>query len=85
LDQPHLTPETYLPHLLTYYVNGNDVDTVLVDGKILMKDKTITSVNKDEVLELARTEAEKAFERVELDDFKPSDRTFWHGTRYKRE
>jgi len=85
LDQPHLTPETYLPHLLTYYVNGNDVDTVLVDGKILMKNKTITSVNKDEVLELARTEAEKAFERVELDDFKPSDRTFWHGTRYKRE
>ena len=84
LDQPHLTPETYLPHLLTYYVNGNDVDTVLVDGKILMKNKTITSVNKDEVLELARTEAEKAFERVELDDFKPSDRTFWHGTRYKR-
>ncbi len=34
-DKPHLTPMTFVPQLLTYYVNGNDVDTVLVDGKVL--------------------------------------------------
>jgi hypothetical protein len=36
-------------------------------------------------MELARTEAEKAFDLVDLDDFRPSDRMFWHGTHYERE
>jgi len=85
LDRPHLTPTTYLPHQLTFYVNGNDVDTTIVDGKVLMEKKQITSVDVEEVMELTRTEAEKAFDLVELDDFRPSDRTFWHGTRYERE
>ena len=85
LNRPHLTPATYVPHLLTFYANGNDVDTVIVDGKVLMKDEKILSVDVEKVMELARTEAEKSFDLVELEDFKPSDRTFWHGTRYKRE
>jgi cytosine/adenosine deaminase-related metal-dependent hydrolase len=85
LDRPHLTPTTYVPHLLTFYVNGNDVDTVIVDGEVLMNEGKILSVDEQEVMELARIEAEKAFELVDLDDFRPSDRTFWHGTRYERE
>lgn len=83
LDRPHLTPTTYVPHLLTFYVNGNDVDTVLVDGKVLMEGKRILSVDVHEVMELAREEAEKAYALVDLEDFKPSDKEFWHGTRYK--
>jgi 5-methylthioadenosine/S-adenosylhomocysteine deaminase len=83
LDRPHLTPMTYVPHLLTFYVNGNDVDTVLVDGKVLMEGKRILSVDVHEVMELAREEAEKAYALVDLEDFRPSDNEFWHGTRYK--
>jgi 5-methylthioadenosine/S-adenosylhomocysteine deaminase len=83
LDRPHLTPTTYVPHLLTFYVNGNDVDTVLVDGKVLMEGKRILSVDVHEVMELAREEAEKAYALVDLEDFRPSDNEFWHGTRYK--
>jgi cytosine/adenosine deaminase-related metal-dependent hydrolase len=85
LNRPHLTPTTYVPHLLTFYVNGNDVETVIVDGKVLMEEGKILSVDEQEVMELARTEAEKAFDLVDLDDFRPSDRNFWHGTRYERE
>jgi len=83
LDRPHLTPTTYVPHLLTFYVNGNDVDTVLVDGKVLMEGKRVLSVDVHEVMELATEEAEKAYALVDLEDFKPSDKEFWHGTRYK--
>ncbi len=83
LDRPHLTPTTYVPHLLTFYVNGNDVDTVLVDGRVLMEGKRILSVDVHEVMELAREEAEKAYELIDLEDFRPSDKVFWHGTRYK--
>ena len=83
LDRPHLTPTTYVPHLLTFYVNGNDVDTVLVDGKVLMEGKRVLNVDVHEVMELATEEAEKAYALVDLEDFKPSDKEFWHGTRYK--
>jgi cytosine/adenosine deaminase-related metal-dependent hydrolase len=82
LDRPHLTPVTYVPHQLVFYANGNDVDTVLVDGKVLMEGKRIVSVDPSEVMELAREEAQKAFNRVDLEQFFPSDREFWHGTRY---
>jgi cytosine/adenosine deaminase-related metal-dependent hydrolase len=85
LDRPHLTPTTYVPHLLTFYVNGNDVETVVVGGEVLMEKGKIWSVDEREVMELARAEAEKAFDLVDLDDFRPSDRTFWHGARYERE
>lgn len=42
------------------YVNGNDVDTVLVDGEVLMEGTDIKSVEVSEVLEKARTEAGKS-------------------------
>jgi 5-methylthioadenosine/S-adenosylhomocysteine deaminase len=83
IARPHLTPLTYAPHLLAFYVNGNDVDTTIVDGKVLMEGGEVKSVEVDEVLKLARDEAEKAFELVDLEPFRPSDREFWHGTRYE--
>ena len=83
LNKPHLTPATYVPHLLTFYVNGNDVDTTIVDGKILMENTKVLSVDPDEVMNLARVEAQKAFEIIDLDDFKPRDESFWHGSKYE--
>ncbi len=83
LDRPHLTPQTFIPNLLAFYVNGNDVDTVLVDGRILMEGGEIRSVDAAQVLDLARREAEKAFERVDLEPFLTVDRNFWHGTRWE--
>ena len=83
LNKPHLTPATYVPHLLTFYVNGNDVDTTIVDGKILMENTKVLSVDPDEVMNLARVEAQKAFEIIDLDDFKPRDEGFWHGSKYE--
>jgi cytosine/adenosine deaminase-related metal-dependent hydrolase len=82
-NKPHLTPITYVPHQLAYYVNGNDVDTTIVNGEILMKNSNVLSVDKDKVLDLAREEAQKAFELVDLSDYKPNDDEFWNGTRYK--
>jgi len=59
------------------------VDTVLVDGRILMEGGEIRSVDAAQVLDLARREAEKAFERVDLEPFLTVDRNFWHGTRWE--
>jgi len=81
-DKPHLTPMTYVPHQVAFYVNGNDVDTTIVDGKVMMENCVVQSVEPEEVMELARKEAQKSFDLIDLADFKPSDKMFWHGSRY---
>ncbi len=41
LKAPHLTP-FYAPDLLIYSCNGRDVDTVIIDGKIVVRNRKIT-------------------------------------------
>ena len=66
LTKPHLTPKTFIPHLLTHYAQGQDVETVLVDGKVLMQKGQITSISTEEVLNLAEEEARRAFATIDL-------------------
>ena len=82
-NQPHLTPSVFVPRLLTHYVNGNDVDTVLVDGKILMENRQVLSVDERTILEQAREEAQKSFKLIDIAPFLKTDRTFWEGCRYE--
>ena len=59
LDKPHLAP-MYEPHShLAYVVDGADVDTVIVDGKIVMRDGELLTVNEKEAIEEVRNIAEK--------------------------
>lgn len=48
--QPHLTPVyNYYSHLV-YAACGHDVNTVLVDGMLLMHDRKVLTVNEEEVM-----------------------------------
>ncbi len=49
LDAPHLTP-FYNQDLLVYSARGSDVATAIIDGKFIMKEREITSVNVEETL-----------------------------------
>jgi cytosine/adenosine deaminase-related metal-dependent hydrolase len=83
LNRPHLTPTTYVPHQLCFYTNGHDVDTTIIDGKIMMENSKVLSVDAQEVMDLARVEAQKAIDLIDLDEFRPSDEVFWHGSKYE--
>ena len=48
--KPHLQPYNMPLHRLVYYANGSDVDTVLVDGKILMQNRQVTTVDEGKIL-----------------------------------
>jgi hypothetical protein len=72
----------FVPQQLTYYVNGNDGDTVILDGQVLMEGKQIISVDAEEVLALAREEAARSFERLHLEPYTRTGNNFWHGSRY---
>lgn len=58
LKQPHLTPRHNIRSHLVYSAHGADVDTVIVDGEILYKDRQFTRVDLDEVL----LQAQETFE-----------------------
>ena len=67
--QPHLTPLTTGKHsnivaLLVFSCSAGDVDTVIIDGKIVMRNRKMESLNEEGLLskinELAADVLEKA-------------------------
>ena len=83
LARPHLTPRVFVPRLLAFYTNGNDVDTVIVDGNILMQGRVVVSVDEAAILEMAQEEAARAFERLDISAYLETDDNFWHGWEYR--
>ena len=60
LKKPHLTPSLDLVTNLIHYANGNDVETVIIDGKLVMHERVIRTVNEKKVL----TDGQRASEEV---------------------
>ncbi|NLX61118.1 MAG: amidohydrolase [Tissierellia bacterium] len=50
LDKPHLYPLHNLISLLAYSVQGSDVDTVIVDGKIIMENREIKTLDVEKIM-----------------------------------
>jgi 5-methylthioadenosine/S-adenosylhomocysteine deaminase len=51
LKKPHLAPLHNVISHLVYSAVGSDVDTVIVDGEVLMQEGKVLSLNEDKVLE----------------------------------
>jgi cytosine/adenosine deaminase-related metal-dependent hydrolase len=66
LRQPHLTPNIMVAHRLVYEAVGNDVETVIVDGKILMEERKVLSIDEGGALDLGQEESLKLIERAGL-------------------
>lgn len=66
LARPHLYPLNMPAYRVTCFANGNDVDTVIVGGRILMEGRVVSSVAEDKVLEAAQRECELMLERTGL-------------------
>ena len=50
ISEPYLAPETDIVDALVYRGKGLDVDTVIVDGQVLLRNKRLTNLDKDEVI-----------------------------------
>jgi len=57
-DKPHLTPRHNLYANLVYSAHGSDVDTVIVDGKLLMEGRHVKTLNEAEVMQKAQRTAQ---------------------------
>ena len=80
--RPHIYPLNMAADRVAYYANGNDVDTVLVDGEILMEGRVVKTVDEAEVLEMAQREAEAIIERNDLRHLLDYTAGYWGHCRY---
>ena len=83
-DRPHMAPMNMPLYRVAYFANGNDVRTVLVNGRVVMRDRTVLTVNEDSVVARADREATAAIKRSGLDSLLLTPAGFWGRSRYPR-
>jgi 5-methylthioadenosine/S-adenosylhomocysteine deaminase len=54
MDKPHLTPLYSEYSHLVYAVNGADVDTVLINGQVVMRDRKLLTIDENETMRRVR-------------------------------
>jgi 5-methylthioadenosine/S-adenosylhomocysteine deaminase len=81
--RPHMMPMNMPLYRVAYFANGNDVATVVVNGKVVMRDRQVLTVKEADVLALAQREADAAIARTGLQQLTNTPEGFWGQTRYK--
>jgi cytosine/adenosine deaminase-related metal-dependent hydrolase len=79
--QPHLMPMHMPVYRVAYFASGNDVTTVIVNGRVLMRDRKVLSVNEEQVMLLAQREADAAIRRTGLDSLLRTPPDIWRRSR----
>lgn len=82
LFKPHLVPLNMPVYRVTCFANGADVCTTIVDGRILMEDGKVLTVDETEVMERAQVAAERMLERTGLAHLLEPPATFWNAAHY---
>lgn len=85
LRKPHLYPMNMPVTRLAHFANAGDVDTVIVDGAVLLSQRIPMTVNEEDILDAATVELKRALGRTGLEYLigEPSD--FWGVNRYRNE
>lgn len=73
LDSPFMMPVHRVPSALVYNARASQVDTVIIDGRVVMQNKQITVVDEKAVLARARQVSDKLFERARQLTYSPDD------------
>jgi len=79
--KPQLVPANMPAHRVAYFANGNDVDTVIINGEVLMENRQVKTVNEAEVIKLAEKTIEDAIKRTNLQHLLTLPEHFWGVTK----
>ena len=82
MEKPHLYPSNMPVFRITNFASGHDVDTVMVDGKVLMEGRVVKSVSESEALEVAQRATEKMLDRAGVRELLELPDGFWGSSRY---
>jgi cytosine/adenosine deaminase-related metal-dependent hydrolase len=64
LRKPHLTPTFNPVSSVVYAAEGSDVETTIIDGKIIMENRVVKTLDEDKVVSLAGERAIRLLERA---------------------
>ena len=69
VKQPQLSPIITHPTCniipnLVYSARGCEVETVIIDGTVVMEERTLTMVNEEKIVEAAQTLAERMVDNI---------------------
>ena len=64
LDRLHSTPASDVVSSLVYSAEADDVDTAIIDGELVMRDRQLLSIDEKQTLTTAQVEAQKLMERA---------------------
>lgn len=66
-DSPNLVPQINPVSNIVYSATGHDVETVIIDGRIIVRDRVVQTLDENNILEEARRRATNLVERSGLD------------------
>ena len=82
LFKPHLMPLNMPVYRITSFASGSDVCTTIVNGKILMEDGKVNTVDESEVMELAQVATDRMLQRSGLQHLLTPPPTLWKVSHY---
>jgi 5-methylthioadenosine/S-adenosylhomocysteine deaminase len=82
LFKPHLMPLNMPVYRVTSFANGADVDTTIVDGRILMEGRKVLTLDETQVMEQAQAATELMLERTGLQHLLESPANLWRSPHY---
>jgi 5-methylthioadenosine/S-adenosylhomocysteine deaminase len=77
MKKPHLYPPNMPVTRLAHFANAGDVDTVIVDGSVLLSQRKAMVVDEEEILKAAAAELTLTLERTGLQALTNEPEDFW--------
>ncbi|NRP69613.1 Atrazine chlorohydrolase [Ensifer psoraleae] len=81
MRKPHLYPPGMPVTRLAHFANAADVDTVIVDGRVLMRGRRIEHLDTADILDSAAREQKLAFERAGVTGLFAEPASYWRSSR----
>ena len=70
LQKVHLQPVCDVINTIVYAANGHDVETVIIDGRVVMRDRKILTVDEQKILDRVKEKIEPELKEVFLETLK---------------
>ena len=64
MDRLHTSPMTEVISALVYAAGATDVDTVVIDGQLVMRDRKLLTLDEADVVTQAKVEAKELLNRA---------------------
>ena len=64
LNELHTSPAGDPISTIVYSAEGTDVDTVIIDGRVVMRERNLLTIDEQGVIKQANSEAERLMLRV---------------------